>query len=346
MALFRLYASLINSDMPRMKHAAAWLLLFVVFGMSVLSGYLFPSVLMIIPLSVSSALFSAVLFMYRSHAVYAVPALSAFVLIFISDTPVSVLLPIMMLPLSVSLTLAFYCKQSKSRAVFYGAVSLGGAAFAGILVMYLFGADVIPDIDSLRDGIKTALSAITINTREGRAALFTPESASGIADYVILSIPAIVIVSLNLVSFLSASLLSVFCRIFFFADSIPDGKWEYTPECVSAVIYVISYFVSAATVSLASADVIGFAAENVLLALLPAMLLAGAKSSFVTAVRHDRRVLFVILSFLAVTLAPSLYLMVISFWGAISVIWRSVGPFVVRVLPFGKNGDDDGENGE
>lgn len=326
--------------MPRMKKVAAATLFVttVIFGAA--SGIVFPDIICVFYTSVSASLLAALLFMYRSPYLYAAPILTALIAAVISGSIISALLSAAYTPIATATAIAFYRRASKARAIMISSVVLGATLAVTAILAYIIDKDSFPTAAAVTESVKDALLSVPVNTKDGVAALFTQDAASAIARYITLLIPAAFIITVNAVSYLSASMFVLYCRLFYFADRIPGKKWIYMPDTVPAVIFILSYFISAATVPYASADVIGYAAENVLIALTPAMLIAGGRVSFELSAKHDKKLLFIIVSAMTLIISPSLYLMVISFWGALYVIYKSLRPHLHRLFP-GK--DDDGK---
>ncbi len=329
---------LFAEKMPRMKKysAATLFLLTVIFG--TLSGISFPSPIFILYSAYAASLFAAILFMRRTKYVYLSPILTFIVTAAVSGHLPTALLATMYTPIAVAIAVTFYEKSSKAASVMASSVALTASLALIALFTFIVNKDVFPSVKSVTDSIVESLRSATVNTPDGRVPLFTEQAASGLAEYIVLSLPAVFIIVINSVSYLAASLFALQCRLFYFADRIPGGKWVYSPEVIPAVIFILSYFVSALLVPFASADVLGYAAENVLIALTPAMMIAGERCSYAVCQKHDKKVSLVVISLILLLISPSLYLMIISFWGALHVIIKSVRPKLRKLF---RTDDDD-----
>lgn len=342
MDIFISYKALMQAEMPRMKRVAAISVATLTFLLGLRSGTLFPNAASLLFLTAAAALLSALIFMFRSSAVYLAPLLTFVSVIILTGSLQSALFSVSYVPMSVVLSVSFFSRLSKSRAIFRSSVTLGTFLLVSYLIARLLKIDLLPSASEFRTAMESFLSSAAINTKNGRMPLFSQDSVAGIADYVLLSIPAIFITAVNAVSYLSSSALVLLCRMFFFSSFIPGRKWNYMPSPVTAFIFIFSYFLSSILIPFAKADVIGFAAENMLLALTPAMMIAGEKTAFFFALKRDKRILFVVLTLFAVMISASLYLMAVSFLGAIHVIYRPMKPYLSSL--FRRNNDDDDDN--
>lgn len=333
---------ILRVDMPRMKHAAATVLLLLYTVASILSGTTGSLALRFTLVSLATAVFAAVMFMYRRPVMFVFPVISAAaVLILTQDvtfTLSSLLLP---LPAAVVMSTTLCLGSDKAHAVTVTSVSLALSAAVLTLVYALTGGD-LPTYESLFDSMSQFFSSITAPSPNGPVNAFTPEAASALARYIMLSLPAIVFVTVSAVSFVSVTLFSVIIDMSSFGEWLMPGSRSYTPSVISAALYLCAYLTSASLVSVASADLVGYAAENVLLCLLPAMMIHGEKSLYGLARRHDKKILFAGLTVMILLLTPSLYLMFVSFAGAISLIYTALRPVVKRLL--GRDDNDDGSD--
>lgn len=330
---------LLAEKMPRMKKysAVTLLLLTVVFG--TLSATSFPNPVFIFYSAYAASLFAAILFMRRTKYVYLSPILTFAVTVAISGHLPTALLATVYTPIAVAIAVTFYEKSSKAASVTASSVALGISLAVVALVTYIVDKDAFPAIGSVTESIAESLRSATVNTPDGKVPLLTEQAASGLAEYIVLSLPAAFIIVVNTVSYLAASLFALQCRLFYFADRIPGGKWVYSPEVIPAVIFILSYFTSAVLVPYSSADVVGYAAENVLISLTPAMMIAGERCSYAVCQKHGKKVSLVVISLILLLISPSLYLMIISFWGALHVIFKSVRPKLSGLF----RADDDDE---
>lgn len=339
MTFFESYRALLSADMPRMKRAAAVIVTVFAAVLSAVSGLLFPDPTAFLALSVSSALIASLIFTYRSAAVMLAPAAAFAAVLVIDGSLVSAMFPLCSAAPAFVLAVMFY-KRSRRAATVTAMSVLFALSFAALFgVAYLTEPYLIPDVDAVRTSLTETIASLTVNTAKGKVPLYTDDAAASLAEYFVLLTPAAVITVINAVSFVSAAIFVLSVRLFGFCDMIPDGKWTYTPELAAAVTYLLSYAVSASLVPFPSADVIGFAAENVLIALIPAMMIAGERALYSLSKKHDRLILFVILSVLVLLISPSIYLMIISFWGAFHVIIDCLRPHISRFM----RQDGDGE---
>ncbi len=341
MTVFESYKALFAEDMPRMKRIAAIIVSVINAGLSLMSGLLFPNPICLIILALSVAISASLIFTYRSLYVLIAPVMASLAVWGVSGAIAPSLFSLVSVLPAVALTVLFYRKNSFSTAVTVMSVIFAVSFAAVIGVMYLADPETVPKVTEVRDFLTEKISSLTMNTPAGRVPLYTSDAAASLAEYFVLSLPAFVIIVINTVSFLSAAVFKLLIKAFGFFDRIPDGKWSYKPDVIASVTYLAAYAVSASLIPFASADVIGFAAENVLIALIPAMMIAGEKSLYVFSKERDGLVIFTILSVVLLCLSPSLYLMIISFAGAFSVIIERIRPYISRFS--GRDGDGDAE---
>ena len=343
------YFKLRHESMPKMKHVAAVTVMAAAAASGYLSGTISHSAagvfFCIIFCALAASAEAALIYMYRSPLCFISPALSAAAVYLATGSAFRSAYTLIYLPVALAIALCAYKKYTKSRTVITAACAAGIAVAAIGAVLFLLSPDAIPSYDSLYTSIRDFFSAVGINTRSGRTALFTQEAAEGIANYIMLSLPAAFIITVSVSSYIATLTYEALMRLFYFGDYIPNsGKWIYSPAVVTAAIYLLSYFVSAATISYPKADVVGYAAENMLLALLPAMLFTGLRAAYTLSAKHERKILFVVLTVIVLTVSPSLYLMIISFWGAISVIAAHTAPRLRAVMKKLRGDDDDNDD--
>ena len=338
MTFFESYRALLAENMPRMKRAAAIIVAVIAFAALTASGLTFPDLSAFLLLSVSVAAVASLIFTYRSALVPAIPAVAVITVFAATRSAGPALFPAASVLPAAALAVLFYKKSSRAAAITTVSVLLGVSFLIILGVVYVDSPELIPDPDLVRTSLTETIASFTVNTANGKVPLYTEDAAARLAEYFVLSIPATVIIVINAVSFFAAATFVLFVRLFGFFDRIPDGKWTYTPELAAAVIYLLSYAVSASLIPYSSADVIGFAAENVLIALIPAMMIAGERALYMLSKKHDGLILFVIVSVVLLLVSPSLYLMIISFSGAFSVIITHMRPYVDRFM---RRGDGD-----
>ncbi len=339
MMLFESYRALFGEKMPRMKRAAAIIVSFLNVAFLLLTGFVFPSPFALLPLSASVALTASLIFAYRSFYVLVAPVISSAAVIIITKSVSAALLVLLSAAPALVLTALFYRKVKCSASITVMSV-VYGIIFASVIgVLYLSDTSAVPTVGEVRVILTDKIASLTVNTAAGRVPLYTEDAAASLAEYFVLSLPAAVIIVINTVSFLSLEIYKLAVRLFGFAEHIPEGKWNYKPEVAAALIYLAAYVVSASLIPFKAADVIGFAAENILISLIPAMMLTGERSLYLFSKKRDGLVLFTILSVVLLCLSPSLYLMIISFEGAISVIFDGLRPYITRFLPGDRDGD-------
>ncbi len=334
---------LFSERMPRMKPVAAVTLAALALALSTLSGVTFPGPAAFLFTALATSLFATLIFTYRSPYLYGLPVISFLAAAVLTGSAPSALFAAAYAPGAIVLALALYEKLSKARAVAFTSIAIGAALAVCGITAFITDKSSLPTVEAIGKSIETYLSSLSFSTEDGRAAIFTEQAAAGLARYFTLSLPALFIIVINTVSFVSVSLFAALIRLFMFADRIPGGKWVYAPEAASAVLFLLSYATSSALISFSSADVIGFAAENVLIALTPAMVIAGCRISYKLSEKHDKKVLLVAATVVLLLFAPSLYLMIISFWGALHVIYKSILPYWQKLFPHGTDGDDGGD---
>lgn len=335
MAFFESYRALFAEDMPRMKRGAAVIVSAVAAVLTVASGVILPNPTALLTLSLSVALLASLLFTHRSPLISLIPVCASVCVLFVTDSLPASIFSLASLPAAAVLAVVFYKKSSRASAVASVSVFFGVSFVVAVGTLYLTAPDALPDIPSIKTALTDAIASVTVNTSAGRVPLYTEDAAAGLASYLVLSLPAFAVIAVNTVSFVSVSVFALLVRLFGFSDSIPNGRWTYMPELAAAVIYLLSYAVSASLIPFPSADVIGFAAENVLISLIPAMMIAGERALWLFSKKHDGLIVFAILSAVVFIVSPSLYLMIISFAGAFYVIIDRVRPYLRRFMSRG-----------
>lgn len=326
------YNALIAENMPRMKRAAAIIVSMLAFSTLTASGLMFPNPFSFVFTSVSVAVLASLIFAYRSNLILLLPVASGICVIAVTGSPVCALVSLASLVPSVALAVLFYKKARRSSAVTAVSIVVGISFAVVVGVMLLMRPELISRAASVKSLLTEKISSLTVNTANGRVLLYTEEAAESLAAYFVVSIPAAVIIVINAISFVSSEIFLVAVKMFGFWDRVPDGKWRYSPELAAAIVYISAYVVSASLIPFPSADVVGFAAENVLIALIPAMLIAGERALLSLSQRHDKKTIFIVLSAMLFLVSPSLYLMVITFSGAVAVIISRIKPYVMRFI--------------
>ncbi len=326
------YNALIAENMPRMKRAAAIIVSVLAFSTLTASGVTFPNPFSFLFTSVSVAVLASLIFAYRSNLILLLPIASCACAFGATGSPVCAIVPLVSLIPAVVLAVLFYKKARRSSVVTTVSVALGVSFAVVVGVMLLVRPELLLQVFSVKSFLTEKISSLTVNTANGKVPLYTEEAAESLASYFVVSIPAAVIIVINAISFVSTAIFLAAVKMFGFLDRIPGGKWRYSPELAAAVVYLSSYVVSASLIPFPSADAVGFAAENVLISLIPAMLIAGERALFSLSQRHDKKTLFIILSAMLFLVSPSLYLMVITFSGALAVIISRVKPYVMRFI--------------
>jgi|GEM_PF-1613113 len=134
--------------------------------------------------------------------------------------------------------------------------------------------------------------------------------------------PAIIITALNIISYVSTAFFSVVSRTSKTEIAIPGGKWRVIPSTVSAWMFLISftvYFVislmasftgAAATGISTFASVVEYAALNVALILVPAMLVCGIRglvAKFRLPMLRRRAIITVVIAGVLIILNPLVF---------------------------------------
>ncbi len=322
-----------------MKRAAALIVAAVNALFAFAAGAIFPSPAMLVCLPISAALTASLIFTYRSPAAFAAPVLSAVTVLMLTRDAACAAVPLLSVLPSLVLAVMFYTRASRAFAVFVGAFAFTFVLAAASGALYLSAPEEILSIDEIKVSLTEAISSVAVNTRDGRVPLYTAEAAAELAAYFIMSLPAAAIIVVCSVSFVCTEVFLLLMRLFGFSECIPNGNWTYSPSLVTSVVYLASYAVSASLIPFPDADVIGFAAENVLIALIPAMLFTGERALYLYSKKREGLIVFTILSVVLLMLSPSLYLMIITFSGAFSVILSRVRPHIERFLH--RDGDDE-----
>ncbi len=325
-----------------MKREPAILALLLYAGFSILAGVSGLSVFTFFYAAVSTSLLASAAFMYRRRIIAVFPPLAAAVTFIITrsvlGTAASLLLTVIPASaLAISLFLGF---DNKARAV---TAVCASAAFSLLILfgLYLLSGGAILSVEDIVGRAEGWFSSLSVPGREGPVQVFPAEAASGLARYIVVCMPALSIIALSAASYAAVSLTVLFVDIFSFGDKIEPGVREYTPNVISAVLYVAAYIVSASLLSDPSADIIGYTAENLLLLILPAMMIAGEKSLLRLAKKHDRRVLFTVLTVLLLLVSPSIYLMAVSFFGAGYLIFAELRAAFRKFIDKHRRDDDD-----
>lgn len=331
-----------DRSLPHMKHAAAVTVLILYASLTAASAALPGTALKLAASAVSSSLLASALYMYRRWAIlFFPPAAAAAAILLSSDAPTAVFA--ITAPLFVGVTASYnlLVKSEKSHAVASSSAAVAAAAAVSVAV-HFFSGGVLPSYDS-------ALASLTnffgsFRSPAGKEVL-AADASLGLARYILIIAPALIMIAAASFSFIAVTLSILTARLFSFGGFIPTAARVYVPSAVSAGVYLISYLISAALIANTAADVVGYTAENLLIALLPAMMIHGERTLFRLSRRHDKTVMFTVLSVIVLLISPSIYLMFVSFAGACGRIYASVKTplhrFWRRVTGGGDDDDDD-----
>ena len=329
-----------------MKNAAAVVLLTLFTATAAAAGVAGAAALKLLCASLSTAILAGLTFMYRRPFIFAVPLIPAVITFVLTESLTMSAIPLILpLPAAVIIAVSAYAGENKSRIITASSIALACSCLL-LLLLYRISGGVFPTYDSVLDLLRRELSSITVPSPNGRVPALRDEAILSIAQYLILCSPAIAMICLSAFAYITSSLFSLLCSLFSFGDRLPEGARKYIPSVVSAVLYLLAYLISASLVSVASADVVGYTAENLLLALLPAMMIHGERSLYELAYKHERRLLFVIVSVLILLISPSIYLMFVSFSGAIALIYGWLKPKFRLLLSRLRGDDNDNDNND
>ncbi|MCD8003582.1 MAG: hypothetical protein LUG88_06715 [Clostridia bacterium] len=338
---------LFHLKMKRMKRPAAVIFSLAAAGAGLLSGLLYGGIWGFFFIPVSSAVLASLIYMYRSPFVYAAPVISAILTLAIKHGGgAAVFAALYAVPATV-LAVSIYREKPKVHAVVSASVSIFAAAALFALGVYVISPDSLLTYDGIIKSVENALSSVTVNSGSGQVRFFTDEGISAVTEYLSISLPAVLVLIAYAVSYASASLLSAMMKLFSFADKIPGGvgKWIYESSPVSALMFIISYFVSVLLIPYTNADAVGVAAENLLLILTPPMMIAGERIFFGFASAHYKMTIAVVVTVIAVLVTPSMYLMIISFLGAGYILYKASSPYISKLIgKFGGDDDDDDDD--
>lgn len=329
-----------STGMPRMKDAAASLMLAIYASVAVMTSYSRSAFVCIIGAAVASAVLAAVAFAYRRPWILAVPVISSaavFILTYSAAYTVMSLLPI---PTAAAVVAAFALKRKKSGIVAAASVAVGAWLILTLLASALSG-DIKLSYDWFTETLKSSLMSMTVRTADGPAPMFTEALADGLVEYITLSLPAILTVCSMAAAYIASSLFPRLLCMMSFEQYVYGGALTYTPTAAAGVVYLLAVTVSASLAVDASYDMIGFAAENLLLILMPAMLIYGIRVLKRYAVKHDKRFLFVVLAFILLFSLPSLLLMAVTFTGAIHIIYIKLRPKMKKLMDRMRSDDED-----
>lgn len=334
--------SLYRSDMPRMRLIPAIVCAVLTALAGAMSGVYAGKIIGAVFLIAATSVFAALLFMFRRPFILASPLLSLAAAAIITGTLTAALTAFAYALPAAATALSAYKGRTKSVTVTY--TSLAMAAYAVLIILFIFiiSGSAIPSYDELLSRITAVFSSITVKSGGQKVLLFTKEAAKRLAEYVLTMLPAIIIVSVSVASFLIVFLFDLLARLFSFTSYLPE-RWIYIPATPSAVIFLISCTVSATLIPYHKADVIGYAAENIVYIFLPAMLLQGVRKSFSYFRYKGQIIIFIILSVVLMAISLSIYLMTFSYIGAISLIWASVRSRL-RARHSGGDSDDNDNN--
>lgn len=329
------------ADMPHMKHAAAIFVLTFYASFAVLSGTSGALALRLLFVTLAASALAAVMFMYRRPAIFAFPPAS-FALTLLLTRDITLSAAALLLPLSAGAVISYnlLLRSDKARTV---ALTSAAAALtaAALLIPYFLTGGTFRSYDELLTSLTGFLSSVGGGSGRG---FFSEDQSLGVARYIILTMPALIIVTVSAVSFFASTLTVGLARLFSFSDRIAPDARSYVPSVVSAAVYLLAYFTSAVLIANTKADIIGYTAENLLIALLPAMMIFGERTLYRVSKRHEKMILFIVLSVLLVLISPSLYLMFVSFAGAGSRVYAEIRPSIKRFMRRFRSDNDDDDN--
>ena len=329
-----------TAGMPRMKHAAAALLLAVYAAAAVASSSVGSAVICGLGAAFASAILAAVTFAYRRAWILAAPLLSSALTLLLTHSVPYTLMSLLPIPVAAAIVISFALKRKKS-----GIITAASVAVAVWLILILLTAALMGEIElsyeSFTAMLKSSLMSMTVRTADGPAPLFTEALADGLVQYITLSLPAIVSVCAMAVAFLAASLFPRLLYMLSFGQYVYRGSLVYTPTAIAGAVYLIAVAMSASLAVDASYDMLGFIAENILLLLMPAMLLYGMRVIVGFAITHDKRFLIVVIGAILFFSLPSMFLMIVTFAGALHIIYVKLSWTMKKLARRMRDDDDD-----
>lgn len=329
--------------LPRMKRASALTVAVIYAVVATEAGCVDAAVLRLIFAALASSLAASLLFMYRRPEIFAFPIIPAAVT-FVLTKNAAVTAAVLLVPSLCGASIAYnmLIKSERSRTVVFSAAAAAIGAAAAFGIYLLLGGKTLT-----YDGALASLKGFFASFKTPAGTSFLTEDVSlGIARYIMLTLPALAMIAVSSLAFAASSLSAALADVFHFGEYVPRASRVYVPSAVSAAIYLLSYLTSAALIASTSADVVGYTAENLLIALLPAMMIHGERTLFRLAKRHDHNVLFAVLTVILLLISPSMYLMFVSFSGAVGRIYSEARPTIKRLVRRISGGGDDGDDND
>ena len=173
-----------RAGMPRMKHAAAIILALIYAAVFAAAGASGSVPVRLALAAVSTALLSALFFMYRRPAVYALPVIAAAV-VFVMTRSVTFALSELIIPLPAAILISALLSlgADKARAVTAASASFAVSAALLLLVFRLTGGR-IPGFAEIESSLSDFFASMTSSSRNGPVPVFTEDAASALASHI------------------------------------------------------------------------------------------------------------------------------------------------------------------
>ncbi|MBO4217737.1 MAG: hypothetical protein J5940_07305 [Clostridia bacterium] len=239
-------------------------------------------------------------------------------------------------------SVVYICIQKKTKAaaaVNYSAAATGiflalisTVAFAlahGGLSLDVFKTEFNAFFDGMAEDLTKLVAESGYGDLLDRAAANYSMTSQELINSIVTTVkyvsPSLAVASVWLYSFVSVQFFKLTVYILSLTLILPDPKWRYRPNVISARIYLADYFVYLA-VSLLSggAGVILIAAENLLYILLLPMMVTGISSvaySLRNPVLRGRSLFTVLLLAASLVFLPTVFFFLVAMMGAFYVIF-------------------------
>jgi hypothetical protein len=172
----------------------------------------------------------------------------------------------------------------------------------------------IANIEADEEVLATFMKMFAADTREAFLA-----AIDAVFNTFTLILPALIISTMGVIAYLSATLMKLFTRMAHCELVLPDPKWETVPSKASAVVYSLSYVLySTAAIFSGGMNIFLLVCYSIVIVLTPLMLLMGAK--WVSTLRNKGTA--IVLLVIGAVFVAELATMILAFFGVREVFLR------------------------
>jgi len=255
--------------------------------------------------------------------------------VFLTLDPIASLSSVMYIAPAFALAMSVRAKRTRCETVISVSASAVLMFCAVSLVNILFSrGSVSPDIlngyaDELLSPVRGILENASLYDKNGEVMyLYTSEQVGAVIGTAKLMMPSVIICAANIFAYISTALFHLFMRRFSITAMLgEDKKWRLSLSSVSAVIFIVSYFMSV-LFRTPSATPLTAVTMNLLIILIPGFALVGTKD-MIFRIRQREEVnvtpFYIAALIILVCINPSACIMMLSFFGVIVTLMTRFG---------------------